>query len=94
MRVTLLVLAIANMAVAVAAVWLFEWWRAPQLVGDTNVYPGQVAAALGFMVALATTIVGLVAMVQRRQVGWLSNLIVAWLISAIGSYVAIFVIQP
>jgi hypothetical protein len=94
MRLTLLVLAIVDMAVAVAAVWLFELRGEPQLVGNTTLYPSQIVAALGCMVALATTVVGLVAMVQRRQVGWLSGLIVAWPISAVGSYVAIFVIQP
>jgi hypothetical protein len=94
MRVTLPILAFADVALAVAAIWLFEWERQPIPVNNTGVYPGQMAAALGFMVALATTLVALAATVQRRQVGWLSGLIVAWLISAIGSYVAIFVIHP
>jgi hypothetical protein len=94
MRVVLLVLAITNVILAFAAVGLFEWWRAPQFIGDTNVYLGQLAAALGFLVALATAIVGSMAMAQRRQMGWLGGLIVAWLISAVGSYVAIVVIQP
>jgi hypothetical protein len=94
MRVVLLVLAITNVILAFAAVGLFEWWRAPQFIGDTNVYLGQLAAALGFLVALATAIVGSMAMAQRRQMGWLGGLIVAWLISAVGSHVAIVVIQP
>lgn len=94
MRVALLMLALLCVLLAVAAVGLFALARQPLLVNNTDVYLGQIVAALGFIVAMATVVAGLVAMAPRRQWGWLSGLIVAWLISAVGTLIAIFVIHP
>lgn len=93
MRRALLILASLCVLLAAAAVWLFEWYQQPKLVHNTDVYVGQIAAALGGVAALATVVVGVVAMVQRRHWGWLSGLLVAGLLSAVGSWMAVFVIQ-
>jgi hypothetical protein len=94
MRVALLTLALLCLLLAVAAVGLFAWAREPILVNITTVYLADVAAAVGFVVALATVVAGLAAMSPRRQWGWLTGLIVAWLLSAVGSVVAVFVTHP
>jgi hypothetical protein len=94
MRRALLLLALLCALLALAAVWLFEWYREPKWVFNTDVYVGQIAAALGGVVVLATVVVGLVATAQRRHWGWLSGLFAAGLLSAVGSSIAVFVIHP
>jgi hypothetical protein len=95
MRRALPTLAILCLTLAVAAVWLFTWARELYIVVDgTHLFPGQLAAALGAVAVLATVVVGLMAMARRRHWGWLSALIVAGLLSVVGSSIALVAIPP
>jgi hypothetical protein len=95
MRRALTTLAILCLTLAVAAVWLFTWARQQYIVvNDTHLLPGHLAAALGAVAALATAVVGLVAMARRRHWGWLSALIFAGVLSAVGSSIALVAIPP
>lgn len=84
MRRALLILASLCVLLGVAAVWLFTAFE-PILA--------QIATGLGMVVALATVGIGLVATVQRRQWWWLAGWVAAGLIAAVGSWMALFVIQ-
>jgi hypothetical protein len=81
MRLAVRGLALMNIAVALASMVLY--WSRENLSGfDMEGFVYKLAAAVGFLVALASVAIVLVAMVRRRQFAWLTALIVAWLITS------------